>query len=628
MSATRTHWGHWGLLGSIVVASCVSAIACSREEATDDASSSETSELDKVEWLEKAAKALRNGEGLGPHDDVAALTQMSKGDVVDLWMKDPRFGDAVLAFNLYYLNRPIEQIRTQSTSGAGFNYSLAIFDLPQAYLGARAVVAGGDYFDLYAADPPFVTQLNPLLDVPQHDGERQRVGAAMTQAADQVATDRAAACRNYVQAGLQATNRLRLLGFSPSLLIRQRWLTPTPGYPLTVDCTEGSTVSGEELATAMRTVESAIDAIWSRVEASFDPRHPVMSLTDLPAIPVNAEGLPALVAPFGPSVFAALPVSSTNFHRKRAAYMLKTYFCDDLTPLSIPAPDAPDGGDGGAADVHASNSNCQACHYRLDPIGAMFRNIGAGGHDFTGQGFIQFDDGVAFSGDRYQNYLKQWQNPDGTYRAGYWVLGPNGKPQRAPDWKDEDGDTLRGLWSYLPRSQVARACVVKKLAEYVLGPGQVYDGLWLTHISGDLMPGPQSGQAFKQVFKSLVLSKTFGLHNPQKGECYDVPEDAPPNRAPCAIASAVANDCARCHDSVDGPGHLSFNDWIDLGGGVHSWAHQDDAGNQLSQKESLSRILARITSSDPAVRMPLFRSMPQEDFVNFKSWLTTTLDGL
>src|SRR5262245_22632616 len=145
---------HWGLLGSMVLMACGTAMACTRGEATDDAQAYATTELDKVEWLEKAAKALRNGDGIGSRDDMAALTRMAKADVVDLWMRDPRFGDAVLAFNLYYLNRPIEQLRTANSSGTGFTYSPAISDLPQAYLSARAVVGGGDYFELYNADPP------------------------------------------------------------------------------------------------------------------------------------------------------------------------------------------------------------------------------------------------------------------------------------------------------------------------------------------------------------------------------------------------------------------------------------------------------------------------------------------
>src|SRR5213075_2959878 len=110
----------------------------------------------------------------------------------------------------------------------------------------------------------------------------------------------------------------------------------------------------------------------------------VDSIADIIAIPVVVDGLPPLSDPLV-GFWPTAPATSTNFQRKRASYVLKTYFCDDLTPLSItPAEEAndagvADGGDGGAPppDVHASNANCQACHYRLDPIGALFRNRGA-----------------------------------------------------------------------------------------------------------------------------------------------------------------------------------------------------------------------------------------------------------
>src|SRR6185295_20080940 len=118
----------------------------------------------------------------------------------------------------------------------------------------------------------------------------------------------------------------------------------------------------------------------------------IESIADMPAIPTAAVGLPPIVEPLTAGFFGPLPATSTNFQRKRASYVLKTYFCDDLTPLTIPATEEGDGGADHA--VHASNPNCQTCHYRLDPIGALFRDRGFGGNDFSGFPQITFDDGV------------------------------------------------------------------------------------------------------------------------------------------------------------------------------------------------------------------------------------------
>ena len=39
--------------------------------------------LDKADWLEKVTKLLRNGDGLGPSDDVPALLALPREEIVD-----------------------------------------------------------------------------------------------------------------------------------------------------------------------------------------------------------------------------------------------------------------------------------------------------------------------------------------------------------------------------------------------------------------------------------------------------------------------------------------------------------------------------------------------------------------
>jgi hypothetical protein len=459
--------------------------------------------------------------------------------------------------------------------------------------------------------------------VPVPPGERERVLAAMDGAIDTTTTDRAGGCERFVQSVLQATNDLRFLGFTPAMTIRQRWLSPHPDYPRALDCAAESTRPVEDVVASMRAIRGGIDQIWIGYEARNTGV--IATISDLAMVKVAVDGLPPLVSPFGPTFFTALTSTSTNFQRKRSAHMLKTYFCDDLTPLDIPEPEPTDGGAG--SDVHASNASCQACHYRLDPMGALFRNIGKGGQDYAGEGKIRFDDQIVFEGPQYESYLSQWRNPDGSYRAGYWVLGRDGKPERERGWTNADGDGLRGLWSYMRRSKDVKSCLVRRLAEYVLGPQQVYDREWLAEVSGGLVDGPQSGAQLKSVLKTLVLSKTFSVHNPEKGTCYDVPAGAAPNRSPCAIAHVVSANCAGCHASTAGPGKLDFTNWKDVGGGTFSWPHLDAQGNQLSREESLRRILDRIVTTERDKRMPLLRAMSTDDFNTFRGWLTTTLEG-
>ncbi len=67
----------------------------------------------------------------------------------------------------------------------------------------------------------------------------------------------------------------------------------------------------------------------------------------------------------------ALANSSTNYNRKRAAYVLKRFFCDDLNPVGFEDPAEHIGG------AHGSQTSCYACHYKLDPMAGFFRNHGA-----------------------------------------------------------------------------------------------------------------------------------------------------------------------------------------------------------------------------------------------------------
>lgn len=608
--------GRWALLAPAAMAAIALIAACADPfEATDDASAAEST-LDKADWLEKASRVLRGGDGLGPRDDFDALMKTPREEIVDQWMRDRRFGDSVLAFNLYYLGRAIDRVKTNAPTG-GYKYDPIVFQFPQALAAAQAVVTGGNYFDLFSARPPIFRTVNGGGSA----SDRAQVVGALDAAITLTTTDRTQGCNRFSSGVSQAVTKLSPRGFQPPVTLGA-WARSNAAYPQTIDCRATTTMPTEALLASMHKVRDVVDGVFAQLEARPVPSQ-LWSVTDIPPIHAAADGFPALAPPLSKQFFANLPSTSTNNQRKRAAFMLKTYFCDDLTPLSVPAPD-PDAGPG---DVHASNPACQACHYRLDPMGALFRNFGKNGDDFTGQTRIIFDDNITFTDAAKEQYLAQWKNPDGSFRAGYWVLGRDGKPMREPGWTNADGDTMDGLFSYLPRSKVVKACLVRRLAEYVLGPKQIYDREWLNEISRGFQNGPASGEAFKSVVKSLVLSRTFQTHDPRPGSCYDAPADAPPNRSPCAVAYVVNTHCTGCHNSPKGPGNLDLTDWRDVGGGVFSWTHTDDEGRQLPREESLRRIRFRITTTDREKKMPLARTMPEGDVTQFTEWLDTTLEG-
>jgi len=111
----------------------------------------------------------------------------------------------------------------------------------------------------------------------------------------------------------------------------------------------------------------------------------------------------------------ALPNSSTNMNRKRASYILKRFYCDDLTPVSVEQP-----AQHASGNRHADDPGCQSCHYKLDPMAGFFRNHGYKGIDFTkgnfgssstssSEKYIYFDDTASA---KLSEYVKNWRSSD------------------------------------------------------------------------------------------------------------------------------------------------------------------------------------------------------------------------
>jgi hypothetical protein len=114
--------------------------------------------------------------------------------------------------------------------------------------------------------------------------------------------------------------------------------------------------------------------------------------------------------------YFANPNSSTNANRRRGARVLDMLFCDDLTPINfVPGNDH-------TQNRHASEAGCASCHYKLDPMAGVFRNIGQFGnqHTLIYHKAMIFDDQKIITGPELQSYLHQWKNTDGNWNSG-WV---------------------------------------------------------------------------------------------------------------------------------------------------------------------------------------------------------------
>ena len=87
------------------------------------------------------------------------------------------------------------------------------------------------------------------------------------------------------------------------------------------------------------------------------------------------------------------PTTKVNKNRKRAATLFRVFLCDDMKPVVLPSVSEDETLIQLASGVftqkenehsklqteeqkHGSDPQCQGCHYKLDPMGKLFRNIG------------------------------------------------------------------------------------------------------------------------------------------------------------------------------------------------------------------------------------------------------------
>lgn len=528
----------------------------------------------KAGWIQQAARATLGADAVLDQSTMNDLLQKEPEEIVDGFVSDPRFGNAVLNFNLYFLGRSVNDL-FESTNASSSGYSNAVKSMPHAILSARNVMENKDYFDLFATEGNFVSIKNlPEGDLPSgvmnffaEIDEKYNAAKALTPESN--AED---ACYNFMYLD-NAYQMSKYIG--PAVgKIEQGWFASYFTYNA---C---DTMTVEQIVSRMELIKKGTDALKLAMENAPRGTSTEKTPTDVQFVEIKVEGLPALGDNMmgQDSFWNRLPNSSTNFNRKRAAYVLRTFMCDDLTPLDLDSLTSMTG----SGNKHATDPKCQACHYKLDPMAGLFRNYGRQGTSFKGQDTFTFDDFKTISGEQLKTYMGSWEE-NGTPKVGFYV---------APNTPDENwkGDDLVDLIAFMRQSEQVKQCMVRRLAEYVLGEEQVYDGGWLEEKSEKFVAGPNSGSEFKNLYKTLLLSNTFREKNPEHGVCYDFStndQDNAANRPPCAAAHILKTKCETCHNKNNAAGGLELDSWTSLEGKM-GFVHNsiDFPGTVVPRKET------------------------------------------
>jgi hypothetical protein len=598
--------------------------------AAQDAQAGTETAWHKRWWIDKTARLLRGGDGLGPDDAIDTLIPLPRADIARRFMADPRWGDTILDFNLFFLGFKSDSLKVDG------EYDRAVFDFPNAVSAAQAMLSGGDYFRLFDFEGPFFMaplRTEALEDSPLHDDAgltpeqmRKKAVGELKGALLQLLERPRAGPRSLCRQTKALTDRVEDLSsrlhraFDDAeifALIRGEVVTAPLADLAAVAAREcsGRAASQERLEEAIRQAIRQIERAFEEV-ARFEPsvyRPKAVSefkAFDLSAFPTRQKWLS-----FGFEQGVALGNSSTNFNRKRSAYVLKRFFCDDLIPIGFEAPLEHVGG------AHGSQTSCFACHHKLDPMAGFFRSYGAYFFDYSRSEDIIFDDLAAKDRKRYEAAWQSGPKLQKALNVGYI---------RSSRWQAQNvyGSSMSDLSRIVRTAPEAKRCLMKRLFEYVVAEDQTIDAGYLDHLTRKFEEeaATNSSEAMKNAFVRILQSESYNRVDADPKQCYDpapgVTQKAGP---PCRVAFILSKNCGQCHtpdyEGPDGAGHLDVTSWVTAPDGRnHAFHHVDGGMLQMSAHESFARIIERLSTYDAKLRMPKGKVMPGHERQELFLW--------
>jgi hypothetical protein len=309
----------------------------------------------------------------------------------------------------------------------------------------------------------------------------------------------------------------------------------------------------------------------------------------------------------------ALGNSSTNFNRKRAAYALKRFFCDDLIPIGFESPQEH------VAGVHGSQTSCYACHHKLDPMAGFFRAYGAYFFDYSRSPDIIFDDLASKDRALYEAVWKRASKLPPAWNIGYI------RSARFQSYNNY-GTSMRDLTRILRAAPEVKRCLVKRLHEYIVAEDQTIDRGYLDYLTREFEAeaAVNASSAFKSTIVRLLQSAAYDQRDADPKRCYDAAPGSPAGEGPpCRVAFILSKNCAQCHNAgaEDEAARLDVGSWILAPDGQRRiFRHLDDKLAQLSARDSLARVIERLSSTDASARMPKGRVMGSDERQELFLW--------
>jgi hypothetical protein len=572
-------------------------------------------------WLEKTMRLLRGGQGLTGEDNVDEWMALSEEEIVHKLIQDERFGDMTLDFNMYFLGFKLDALKSGTT------YSEQIYGFPSAVDSAREVMSGGDYFQLLdLVTSPTLGKVQVfrrsgeenMTDEQIFDARSARIQKELQEIIQYAETDGSATVKSVCEKAVVHSQQfgLRFIDLDLPLQLVFMMQIDSGWYgSLRPACQFNFQTELPQIVGFLKNIHAINERLISQVKnfvvGDYDPHN----VRDLRTLDVKQIGFNDPWLSYGLDQRIALQNSSTNRNRKRGAYALKHYFCDDLTPIGVEDPKEHTGG------AHGSDPACYSCHYKLDPMAGFFRYHGTVFFDFTKFNFMIFDDEATVP---LEPYVDNWKAPDGSTRA--WNVGYVRSP--SDESFNDYGDTLEDLHSLLRRAPEVKRCLTKRMFEYLVSEGQTMEGSFLRDVSAEFANKAEtnSSEAFKWLVGKVALSQSFRQADIDPNQCYDFGEGYDADHAPpCRVASLIKENCGTCHQTTAGYGNLDLTSWVTFEDGSQGFPHLDEYGVQVPMHTTFERIADRLSTGDATRRMPYAKYMSSQERQELYLWIQEKL---
>lgn len=606
----------------------------------------QTAETPSLAWISKAARILRYGKTLGPTDPTHELQNMSQDQVLDWLMRDPAFMDAVADFEMYFFGIQEAPLFTIDANGNRV-YAYHLLESPSIFMSALETYKDGDFFKMLDLQPeiPFGVNQNPdkTYDIFRFSEEKQNPISGDLPWAEQ----RRRVLEFYIN---RYKKFLTWLDANPNAILSEKcthhgqmiyndipqlfYLRIFHGSPLLASdsyyfqsdlysyCNSDKPGYVKDFREKVAEEIARAEKIVAFLEQFDPPAYSIKKLSDVRWLSREQLGYFSVVNSFGSTLFGVKEMgqdffSSTNYGRKRAKRVLSRYFCDDLTPIAFVQPREHTG------NRHASEQSCYACHYKLDPMAGFFRNQRALLFDGSLKDSFYFSDGVLANRIEFEKFWKS-DSPNREWDVGY-------VRSATQESKNDYASTIPELLKMIQKAPEVKACIVKRMGEYFLGPKVLLSAGYLQELTDHFLQESKenSAIAFKKTIKRLLKSKTFATRNPSPDQCYDFGKNEDPeHQPPCKVAEILRQNCTLCHNPLQTAAGLDLSRWIKNQDGQLSFPHvQPSDGKVVSKIETLQSIIDRISTADLNRQMPLGKEMSNSQRETLFIWANAEIAG-